>query len=162
MKNRFQNLPFKFQLAALQRGMGKGQAPSRSVSAGTGNMHGVPAVPGLVEFDLHAFERDFELIDMVGLHKLSPVNSYSLKGARCQPSSLSVSSPCFQAGWFLASKPLLPSLCFQANRLQAFAFSHSLFVPVRRGGAGGGAAGGRHMQRAGPTVGEDPRWGSAG
>ena len=47
------------------RGMGKGQTPSRSASAGAGNMHGVPAVPGLVEFDLHAFERDFELIDMV-------------------------------------------------------------------------------------------------
>jgi hypothetical protein len=52
------------QLAhAPGRGMGDGQTPSRSVSAG--NMHGVPAVPGLVEFDLHAFERDFEIIDMV-------------------------------------------------------------------------------------------------
>ena len=45
------------------RGMGKGQIPARSMSAG--NMVGVPPVPGLVEFDLHAFERDFELIDMV-------------------------------------------------------------------------------------------------
>ena len=50
------------QLSKPGRGMGKGQTPAKS---SVGNMHGVAAVPSLVELDLHAFERDFELIDMV-------------------------------------------------------------------------------------------------